>query len=155
MWKNILENHAQKIWTKDNWHYIIDKWSSRGLYDLCLALLQPCTDHSLSVALWLERRLGLYHGPCLNVYTSSKRQGPDPSLLWLLVGTPSAFGPELAYRLRVAQTTLMDVPIYFWYTHVLLYYYTCICMCTTFLWPLRFGLLMVLSLYNENYLQFF
>ena len=30
-----------------------------------------------------------------------------------LVGTPSAFGPELAYRLRVAQPTLMDVPIYF------------------------------------------
>ena len=33
--------------------------------------------------------------------------------LWLLVGTPSAFGPELAYRLRVEQPTLMDVPIFF------------------------------------------
>ena len=49
-----------------------------------------------------------------------RRQGPDPRPLWLLVGTPSACGPELAYRLRVAQPTLMDVPIYFWYTIILL-----------------------------------
>ena len=41
-----------------------------------------------------------------------RRQGPDPRPLWLLVGTPSAFGPELAYRLRVAEPTLMDVPIF-------------------------------------------
>ena len=34
-----------------------------------------------------------------------RRQGPDPRLLWLLVGTPSAAGPELACRLRVAQPT--------------------------------------------------
>ena len=40
-------------------------------------------------------------------------QGPDPRPLWLLVGTPSAFGPELAYRLRIEQPTLMDVPRYF------------------------------------------
>ena len=44
-----------------------------------------------------------------------RRQGPDPRPLWLLIGTPSAFGPELAYRLRVAQPTLMYVPIYFWH----------------------------------------
>ena len=50
-----------------------------------------------------------------------RRQGPDPRPLWLLVGTPSAFGPELAYRLRVAQPTLMDVTRYFWYTFILLY----------------------------------
>ena len=43
-----------------------------------------------------------------------RRQGPDPRPLWLLVGTSSAFGPELAYRLRVAQPSLMDVPRYFW-----------------------------------------
>ena len=42
-----------------------------------------------------------------------RRQGPDPRPLWLLVGTPSAFWPELAYRLRVAHPSLMDVPIYF------------------------------------------
>ena len=34
-------------------------------------------------------------------------QGPDPRPLALLVGTHSAFGPELAYRLRVAQPTLI------------------------------------------------
>ena len=49
------------------------------------------------------------------------RQGPDPRPLLFLVGTPSASGPVLAYRLRVAQPTLMDVPINFWYTIILLY----------------------------------
>ena len=46
---------------------------------------------------------------------TQRRQGPDPGSLWVIVGTPSAFGPELAYRLCVAQPTLMDNPIYFWY----------------------------------------
>ena len=27
------------------------------------------------------------------------------------------------------------------------------CLCTTFLWPLRFGWMLVLSLYKEDYLQ--
>ena len=36
---------------------------------------------------------------------------------------------------------------------ILLYYY--ICLCTTFLWPLRFCWLLVLSLYKEDYLQIF
>ena len=35
-----------------------------------------------------------------------RRQGPDPLPLWLLVETPPTFGPELAYRLRVAQPSL-------------------------------------------------
>ena len=55
-----------------------------------------------------------------------RRQGPDPRPLWLLVGTPSAFRPELAYRLRVAQPTLVDVPIYFFdillYHHMFVYH---------------------------------
>ena len=50
-----------------------------------------------------------------------RRQGHDHRPLWLLVGTPSAFGPELAYGLRVAQPTLMDVTRYFWYTLILVY----------------------------------
>ena len=50
-----------------------------------------------------------------------RRQGPDPRPFWLLVGTPSAFGPELAYRLRSTQPTLMDVTRYFWYSFILLY----------------------------------
>ena len=78
-----------------------------------------------------------------------RRQGPDPRPLWLLVVTPSAFGPELAYRLRVAQPTLMDVPI-FLYTFILLYMFL-----YHILWPLRFCWLLVLSLYKEDYLQIF
>ena len=50
-----------------------------------------------------------------------RRQGPDPRPLWLLVGTPSAFGPELAYRLRVAQPTLMDVLIFLIYFYITIY----------------------------------
>ena len=50
-----------------------------------------------------------------------RRQGPDPRPLWLLVGTPLTFEPELAYSLRVTQLTLMNVPIYFWYTIILPY----------------------------------
>ena len=37
------------------------------LYVLCLALLQPCTDLSLIIALWLTRRWGLYDAPCPNL----------------------------------------------------------------------------------------
>ena len=73
----------------------------------------------------IERTIGLVLGPFTASYRSflklctltnkavgtiwralskppQRRQGPDPRPLWLLVGTPSAFGPELAYRLRVA-----------------------------------------------------
>ena len=121
----------------------------------------------------IERTKGLVLGPFTALYRSflnrctltnkaagslwralskppQRRQGPDPRPFWLLVGTPSAFGPELAYRLRVAQPTLMDVTIYF---DILLYYYTC--LCTTFLWPLPFGWLLVLNLHKEDYLQIF
>ena len=49
--------------------------------------------------------------------------GPNPWPLWLLVGTASAFGPELIYRLHVAQPTLMDITRYFWYTIILLVLY--------------------------------
>ena len=51
------------------------------------------------------------------------------------------FGPELAYRLRVAQANLMDV----------LYNY--ICLCTTFLLPLRFGWPLIRSLFKEDCLH--
>ena len=47
----------------------------------------------------------------------------DTRPLWLLVGTPSAYRTELAYRLRVAQPTLMDVTRYFWFTIILQYMY--------------------------------
>ena len=92
----------------------------------------------------IERTIGLVLGPFTALYRSflkrctltnkavgtiwralskppQRRQGPDPRPLWLLVGTPSAFGPELAYRLRVAQPTLMDVPIFLIYFYITIY----------------------------------
>ena len=121
----------------------------------------------------IERTIGLVFGPFTALYRSflkrctltnkvvwtlwraltkppQRRQGPNPRPLWLLVRTHSAFGPEPAYRLRVAQPTLMDVPIYFWYTITVP-----ICLYNTFLWPLRFGWLLFLGLYKEDYLQIF
>ena len=105
----------------------------------------------------IERTIGLMLGPCTALYRSflkrctltnkavrtiwqalskphQRRQGPDPRPLWLLVGTPSAFGPELAYRLRVAQPTLMDVTRYFWYTFILLYMFMYYIFMTSPLW---------------------
>ena len=105
----------------------------------------------------IERTIGLVLGPFTALYRSflkrctltnkavgtiwralskppQRRQGPDPRPLWLLVGTPSAFGPELAYRLRVAQPTLMDVTRYFWYTFILLYVFVYYIFMTSPLW---------------------
>ena len=105
----------------------------------------------------IERTIGLVLGPFTALYRSflkrctwtnkavgtiwrvlskppKKRQGADPRPLWWLVGTPSAFGPELAYRLRVAQPTLMDAPIYFWYTIILLYMFVYHIFMTSPLW---------------------
>ena len=88
----------------------------------------------------IERTIGLVLGPFTALYRSflkrctlthkaafskppQRRQGPDRRPLWLLVGTPSAFGPELAYRLRVAQPTLMDVPLFLIYFYITIYVY--------------------------------
>ena len=105
-----------------------------------------CVPYFITFPLWydpviIERTIGAVLGPFTAFYRSflkrctltnkavgtiwralskppQRRQGPDPRPLWLLVGTPSAFWPELAYRLRIAQPILMDVPIYFWYTTI-------------------------------------
>ena len=92
----------------------------------------------------IERTIGLVLGPFTALYRSflkrctltnkavgtiwralskppQRRHDPDPHPLCLLVGTPSAFGPELAYGLRVAQPTLMDVPIFFIYFYITIY----------------------------------
>ena len=105
----------------------------------------------------IERTIGLVLGPFTALYRSflkrctltnkavgtiwralskppQRRQRPDPRPLWLLVGTPSAFGPELAYRLRVAQPTFMDVARYFWYTLILLYMFVYYIFMTSPLW---------------------
>ena len=63
-----------------------------------------------------------------------RRQGPYPRPLWLLVRTPSTFGHELAYTLSVAQLILMDVPLYFWYTFILLYKFVYHIFMTSPLW---------------------
>ena len=118
----------------------------------------------------IERTVGLVLGPFTALYRSflrrctlnnkavwtiwrdlskppQRRQGPDPRPLRLLVGTPSAFGSELAYKLRTAYFS--GCPFIF-----LIYHYY-MCLCTTFLWPLHFGWLLVLSLYKEDYIQIF
>ena len=117
---------------------------------LCLALLQSCTDYSLSVALWITRRFGLYDGPCLNLLRGDRVLIPVPSDC--KSGTPSALW-DLSSRtgLCVAQPTLMDVPLYFWYTTILLYMFVLPYFFMTF----RFGWPLVLSLYKEDCLQIF
>ena len=93
----------------------------------------------------IERAIGLVFGPFTALYrsflqhctptykavgitcmtdpakTPQRRHGLDARPLWLLVGNPSAFIPELVYRLCVAQPTLMDITRYFGYTLILLY----------------------------------
>ena len=91
---------------------------------LCRSFLKHCTLTNKAVGtLWRA----LSKPP-------QRRQGPDPRHLWLLVGTPSAFGPEIAYRLRVAQPSLMDVRIYVWYTIILLYMFVYHIFMTSPLW---------------------
>ena len=105
----------------------------------------------------IERTIGLELGPFTALYRSflkrctltnkaigtiwralskppQRRQGPDPRPLCLLVRNYSVFGPELAYRLRVAQPTLMDVTRYFWYTFILLYMFVYYISMTSPLW---------------------
>ena len=57
--------------------------------NLCLALLQPCPDHSVSVALWLTRRLGLlvYDGPCLNLVRGDVSRDSFSLWIWVRVQT--------------------------------------------------------------------
>ena len=80
-----------------------------------------------------------------------RRQGPDLCLLWLLVGTPSAIIPELAFSRaehsrRYSDVAKYIVDIYFLLTMLFVYW---------FLWPLRLMWLLVCCLYKEVYLQIF
>ena len=80
-----------------------------------------------------------------------RRQGPDLRPLWLLVGTPSAIRPELAFSRAEHSLPYSDVTIYIFailYLSSMRYVYR-------FLWPLRLGWLLVCCLYKEVYLQFF
>ena len=73
---------------------------------------------------------------------------------WLLVGTPSAIRPELAFSRAEHSLPHSDVTIYF-----LLYYIYHLCFTSNyvyrFLWPLRLGWLLICCLYKEVYLQIF
>ena len=80
-----------------------------------------------------------------------RRQGPDLRPLWLLVRTPSAIGPELAFSRAEHSLPYSDVTIYIFaisYLSSMLYVYR-------FLWPLRLGWMLVWCLYKEVYLQIF
>ena len=80
-----------------------------------------------------------------------KRQGPDLRPLWLLVGTPSAIWPELAFSRAEHSLPYSDVTIYIFailYLSSMLYVYR-------FLWPFHLGWLLVCCLYKEVYLQIF
>ena len=74
---------------------------------------------------------------------------------WEATGSWSSFSLWTWARVQTARSTAYfnGCPYIF---DILLYNY--ICLCTTFLWPLRFGWLFglfVLSLYMEDYLQIF
>ena len=106
----------------------------------------------------IERTMGLVLGPCTAVYIlflkhctltnkavetiwrvlskpHQRRQGPDLHPLWLLLGTPSAIRPELAFSRAEHSLPYSDVIIYIFaisYLSSMLYVYR-------FLLPLRFG----------------
>ena len=80
-----------------------------------------------------------------------RRQGPDLRPLWLLVGTPSAIRPELAFSRAEHSLPYSDVNIYIFailYLSYMLYMYW-------FLWPLRLGWLLVCCLHKDVCLQIF
>ena len=80
-----------------------------------------------------------------------RRQGPDLCPLRLLVGTPSAIRPELAFSRAEHSRPYSDVAKYIFdilYILTMLFVYW-------FLWPLRFVWLLVCCLYKEVYLQIF
>ena len=122
----------------------------------------------------IERTIGLVLGPSTTLYgpflkhctltnkavgtiwralskLHQRRQGPDPRPLWLLVGTPSAIRPELAFSRAEHSLPYSDDTQYIFailYLSSMLYVYR-------FLWPFRLGWLLVCCLYKEVYLQIF
>ena len=91
-----------------------------SMESLCLLLITHYTE-----IYWKKKETHIFNFMTSDLYwehvLSQYQHCPDPRLLWLLVGTPSAFGPELAYRLRVVQPTLMDVPIFLIYFYITIY----------------------------------
>ena len=79
-----------------------------------------------------------------------RRQGPDLCPLWLLVGTPSAIIPELAFSRSEHSRPYSDVAKY----NFDIYYLLTMLFVYWFLWPLRLVWLLV-CLYKEIYIQIF
>ena len=110
----------------------------------------------------IERTIGLVLGPCTALYKPflkhctltnkavgtiwralskplQRWQGPDLRPLWLLVGIPSAIGPELVFSRAEHSLPYSDVTIYIFaisYLSSMLYMYR-------FLWPLCLEWLLV------------
>ena len=107
----------------------------------------------------IERTLGLVLGPCIASYRSylkhctltnkavgtiwralsklpQRQQGPDLRPLWLLVGTPSAIRPELAFSRLEHSLPYSDVTIYIFAILYLLYHlcFTCIGFYDLYAW---------------------
>ena len=78
-----------------------------------------------------------------------RRQGPDLFPLWLLVGTPSAIIPELAFSRAEHSRPYSDVAKYIFD----IYHLLTMLFVYWFLWPLRLVWLLVCYLYKEVYLQ--
>ena len=123
----------------------------------------------------IERTIGLVLGPCTALYRPflkhctltnkavgtiwqalskppQRRQGPDLRPLWLLVGTPSAIGPELAFSRAEHSRPYSDVAIYIYICYIIFIIYA---LRVSILWPLRLGWLLVWCLDKEVYLQIF
>ena len=96
----------KRIWPRKYDPVIMER-----IFVLCFARLQPWTNLSKNIALWLTRLWVLYDGTCANLLRGDKAM----IVLWLLVGTPSLLGPELASR-RAEHSLIWRMSYIFWYT---------------------------------------
>ena len=120
----------------------------------------------------IERTIGLVLGPSTALYRSllkhctltnkavgtiwralskppKRRQGPDLRPLWLLVWTPSAIRPELAFSRAEHSLPYSDVTVYIYLLYICHLCFTCIDFYDLLGW------LLVCCLYKEVYLQIF
>ena len=115
------------------WPFIQDKYINRINVYQVFHKFRWCSGHafvSRAKGCWFKSQVSFYILRCTLTKMAvgtiwqavskppQRRQGHGPCPLRLLVVTPAALGPQLAYRLREAQPTLMDVSRYF-----LIYYY--------------------------------
>ena len=113
---------------------------------MCFAFLQLCIDLSWSGVLLFTRRWGLYDRLSSNLL----RDDRAPILVSSDCGRNS-FSHWTWVRLQIlqAQHTLTNFP-----RNLIYYSWNPKYLCATFLWPLRFGSLLVVGRYKEDYLHF-